>query len=86
MMDLIYSVFLMFGKGEYTTNSEVKDNIHWLNGIDNESILFRFNITGLKSTIPDLSSIAGRLYVDPSQIENKEEFAPFISQEKAKNL
>lgn len=48
--------------GGYTTNSEYKDNIHWLAGVDKQSFLFRFTVTDIperRFTLIDNS----RLYV-----------------------
>ncbi len=65
--------------GGYTTNHDEKDNIHVLTGIDAETVLYRFNITGLPSTIPVFETLAGRMYVDISHINEEENFAPFIT-------
>jgi hypothetical protein len=65
--------------GGYTTNHDEKDNIHLLTGIDFETVLYRFNITGLPSSVPAYETLAGRMYVDISQIDDKESFAPFIT-------
>lgn len=72
--------------GDYTTNSDVKDNIHWLNGVAETSVLFRFNITGLDSSIPECNNLGGRLYIDPSGIDDTEKLAPFLHSDNVKLL
>ncbi len=54
--------------GQYTVNSDAKDNVHWLLGVADRSILYRFNITGLPSELPEYGDLAGRLYIDTSPI------------------
>lgn len=74
-------------EGEFTVNSEQQDNIHWLKGVAEESILYRFNITDLKSELPDYTHLAGRLYVDPtSATKTNSAEALFLSEEDAKNV
>lgn len=64
--------------GGYTTNHDEKDNIHYLTGLADESVLYRFNITGLRSPVPVHTALRGRMYVDVSQIDTKGGFAPFV--------
>lgn len=66
------------GAGGYTTNHDEKDNIHFLTGLDDESVLYRFNITGLQSPVPVQTGLRGRMYVDVSQIDTEDGFAPFV--------
>lgn len=72
--------------GDYTTNNDNRDNIHWLNGVAEKSILFRFNMTGLESSVPNYNNLGGRLYIDPSGIFAIDELAPFINSEEVNAL
>ncbi|HEY9043767.1 MAG TPA: hypothetical protein VIN66_16410 [Rheinheimera sp.] len=65
------------GAGGYTTNHDEKDNIHFLTGLADESVLYRFNITGLQSPVPVHTALRGRMYVDVSRIDTDGGFAPF---------
>lgn len=56
-----------FGPGDYSTNSEFHDNIHWLAGISEMSFLFRFTATGVPGpTFGDSKQMLERVYLDPS--------------------
>jgi hypothetical protein len=72
--------------GDYTTNHDNRDNIHWLCGKDDEAILFRFNITGLSSPLPEYESLAGRMYVNPSNITSEDAFTSFVGLKDVHNL
>lgn len=72
--------------GGYTTNTDNQDNIHWLKGEAEKSILFRFNMTGLKSEIPELNDLEGRIYIDPTSINEVNKLAPFINSKEVKLL
>lgn len=72
--------------GDFTTNTENKDNIHWLNGNSDRSILLRFNMTGLQTKLPDHSNLAGRFYLNPSKSSNDYEFSSFISAAEIKDI
>ena len=86
-LDVELTVDKLLNAGQFTTNCEQTDNIHWLKGIAEESVLFRFNMTGLPSKLPDYDHIAGRLYVDPSEaIRGSVIRVPFISKDKADTL
>ena len=63
--------------GGFTTNHDEQDNIHTLDGISEETLLFRFNITGLPSKVPNYDTRAGRLYLDVAGINEETAFAPF---------
>ncbi|MEM6901434.1 MAG: hypothetical protein AAF583_16910 [Pseudomonadota bacterium] len=54
--------------GGYTTNSESHDNIHWLFGHAEQSILFRFNTTNLPRRRFAPGGNGARGYVDPNAI------------------
>lgn len=67
-LDIRKTLDMTLDEGGYTVNSEQQDNIHWLKGLAEESILFRFNQTDLPSDLPDYDHLAGRLYVDPAHV------------------
>lgn len=72
--------------GDYTTNHDNKDNIHWLNGEAEQSILFRFNITGLQSEVPEYNNLGGRIYIDPREIKEINKLASFLNSKEAQLL
>ena len=79
----------VLSQGEYTTNSEFCDDVHWLQGIADETFLFRTNVVGVKaSRWEGLRETNDRLYVDPTGTQDIEGrvFAPFISGEVAREL
>lgn len=81
------SVDRILENGEYTVNSENKDNIHWLKSVGKETILFRFNITKLPSNLPSYENLQGRLYVDPSKVSShKLQELVFINEQQAKRI
>jgi hypothetical protein len=54
----------IIGPGEFTVNSDRYNNIHWLIGEDDVSILYRFNTTSLPSDLPEIENDLGRIYVN----------------------
>ena len=75
--------------GQFTTNSEYHDDIHWLQGIAEESFLFRTNVIGLSQTRwKEVTASSERRYVDPTQEAGADGrvFAPFVTAQHARSL
>jgi hypothetical protein len=86
-VDVTLTVDKTLKPGDHTVNSDQKDNIHWLQGVKNESVLYRFNITGLPSVMPEYKDLAGRMYVDPRNAgKNSVTEISFITEADAKNI
>jgi|SRR5579883_616390 len=83
------SVDATLGAGQYTTNSECRQNIHWLLGIAASSYLFRFTVTEVPVKRFGLArGDRSRIYVDPTAEPDAEGLicAPYISEAEAKLL
>src|SRR5262245_30871208 len=77
------------GPGGFTTNSEFHQNIHWLQGLDERSYLFRVTVTDTPShTFSPGNASNSRVYVDPTgePDESGQIVASYISEQAAKEL
>ncbi|MEW9798972.1 hypothetical protein [Alteromonas sp. CYL-A6] len=71
--------------GMFTTNSDEKDNIHWLESVEDDTVLFRVNKLGIPSRLENMLT-AGRLYVDPTAVSDTTGMIPFVSMQDARTL
>lgn len=75
------------GEGGFAINSEVEHNLHWFEGLAPETILFRINVSGIPSLLPNLDHRDGRLFVDPRHLALGETGdAPFTTQQAVADL
>ena len=71
-----------FGPGDYSTVSELKDNVHWFRALSDEAFIFNIHVSGLRP------GRAQRVYIDPTGEERpgKRIRAPKITHAKANEL
>ncbi|QDP02452.1 hypothetical protein [Thalassotalea sp. PS06] len=73
--------------GSFTTNSEYKDNIHWLNSLADETYLVRFNVTHIPNARFPLNSDNPRTFINPVNEHSEGEYdAKLIDEKAAKSL
>ena len=75
--------------GEFTTNSEFYQNIHWLLGVAPISFLFRITATDVPTqTFGGPNRTGSRIYVDPSGTADEHGLirAPYVSAAAARSL
>jgi hypothetical protein len=77
------------GPGGFTTNSEHYHNIHWLQGIADQSYLFRVTVTNTPTqTFGGTLGSKSRVYVDPTGEPDSSQIiaASYIGEDAAKHL
>ncbi len=52
-----------FGRGEFSTISDLKDNVHWFEALDEPAYIFNIHVLGLN---PESKKKTGRVYIDPA--------------------
>lgn len=73
--------------GSFTTNSEYKDNIHWLNSLAEETYLVRFNVTHIPNPRFPMNKDNPRTYINPVNEQALGEYdAKLIDEKAAKSL
>ena len=75
--------------GEFATNSEYYQNIHWLCGVAPISYLFRVTVVGTQAkTFGSRQEKSERVYVDPTGSEDASGLvlAPYITHDQAASL
>lgn len=75
-------------EGQGTTNSDVKDNVHWLQAESTGAVLFRINAINQPSPLEKENIDAGRLYVDPQAADASESGTaiPIVAREHSEAL
>jgi len=79
----------VYSKNEYTSNSDLSDNVHWLKGVAKESFLYRVSIIDKqKEDGKGNMGAKERIYINPTipPDENGLIHAPYINEDFAKNL
>lgn len=74
--------------GDYTTNSEFHDDVHWLHGEAEQSICFLIHLLNTPNTLMQPDADSKRLYVDVTTTPDSNNIitAPFISEEEANKI
>jgi len=76
-------------KDEFTTNSDLLDNVHWMKGVSDRSFLFRISIVDMrKEDGKENMGAEERIYINPtvSPDDNGYIAAPYINEKCAKSL